>query len=546
MNTKKIIAWLALGLVSATGYASSTRILDGQQITNNGAVLTLPTTTTTIIGDTTTNTLTNKSISGTNNTFTNIPNSATTAASANTASAIVARDSSGNFTAGVITMTQGTVSGTPTNATDIATKGYVDTGLGTKVNTSAVGANNGVASLDSGGKIPIAQLPASVFVYQGTWNASTNSPSLADGTGTSGYLYRVTVAGTQDLGSGSQTFVVGDYVIYNGSIWQLAHSGADAVISVNGQAGAVTLTTTNISEGTNLYFTNTRAQTAAVENAINSGTTNKAPSEDAVFNALAAKLSTSGGTITSSSNVANALNINETGTAAALGIFKNGSNTATWDATGKISIQSSTANVNVQPWLYIAQPSGDTNELLSITDSTGNAGVHEYFRIESDGSLQMNKVGTGAIFRVDHSTGNVTAFGSVAATQVDPTNNSDIANKHYVDVHTGASAAPVLTGSTGTPQSITAAGGIAFTGSSYNNIWFIKGNGGAVTVTADPQIAAGTNVGQVLRLVGEDNTDTVTLSDGTGLSLNGAWVGAKDSILNLVWDGTNWVEMNRR
>lgn len=51
-----------------------------------------------------TQTLTNKSLSGSSNTFTNIPNSATTATSANTASAIVARDGSGDFSAGAVTL----------------------------------------------------------------------------------------------------------------------------------------------------------------------------------------------------------------------------------------------------------------------------------------------------------------------------------------------------------------------------------------------------------------------------------------------------------
>ena len=58
----------------------------------------------TIAGLNTTDTLTNKTISGLSNTFSNIPNSATTATSANTASAIVARDSSGNFSAGNLTL----------------------------------------------------------------------------------------------------------------------------------------------------------------------------------------------------------------------------------------------------------------------------------------------------------------------------------------------------------------------------------------------------------------------------------------------------------
>lgn len=65
--------------------------------------------------DTSTSTLTNKSLSGSSNTFTNIPNSATTATNANTSSAIVARDGSGNFSAGTITAAlTGTASGNTT------------------------------------------------------------------------------------------------------------------------------------------------------------------------------------------------------------------------------------------------------------------------------------------------------------------------------------------------------------------------------------------------------------------------------------------------
>jgi hypothetical protein len=51
------------------------------------------------------------------------------------------------------------------------------------------GANSGVASLDSGGKIPLAQLPASLMEFKGVWNATTNAPSLADaGTLTAAFL----------------------------------------------------------------------------------------------------------------------------------------------------------------------------------------------------------------------------------------------------------------------------------------------------------------------------------------------------------------------
>lgn len=105
------------------------------------------------------------------------------------------------------------------------------------------------------------------------------------------------------------------------------------------------------------------------------------------------------------------------------------------------------------------------------------------------------------------------------------------------------SAAPVVTGSRGAPQAISAAGGIVFTGSSYFNLWFITGSGGAVIVTATPQIAAGSLVGQQLTLIACDNTNTVTLNTGNGLDIDSQWVGNNGAILQLIWDGSNWCEM---
>lgn len=53
-------------------------------------------------------------------------------------------------------------------------------------------------------------------IYKGTWNASTNSPTLSNGSGTAGWYYRVTTAGTFN----SVAYSVGDDIIYNGSIWE--------------------------------------------------------------------------------------------------------------------------------------------------------------------------------------------------------------------------------------------------------------------------------------------------------------------------------------
>jgi hypothetical protein len=94
-------------------------------------------------------------------------------------------------------------------------------------------------------------------IYKGTWNASTNTPTLASGVGTKGNYYIVSVAGSTNI-DGITDWNVGDWIIYDGTAWQQVDN-TDAVVSVNGETGAVSLTTSNIAEGTNLYFTNARS-----------------------------------------------------------------------------------------------------------------------------------------------------------------------------------------------------------------------------------------------------------------------------------------------
>ena len=120
---------------------------------------------------------------------------------------------------------------------------------------------------------------------------------------------------------------------------------------------------------------------------------------------------------------------------------------------------------------------------------------------------------------------------------------------------TSASAptAPSLNGTSASPQSIVAATGISLSSITYSNIVWVVGDSGAVTVTATPSITAGTANGQRLLVIGTSNTNTVTLQDeagltGSALRLNGSWVGAKYSILELVWDhnASEWDEISRR
>ena len=145
-----------------------------------------------------------------------------------------------------VSITGGSISGTTVT-------GYIP--------TTQKGVANGVATLDAGGKVPVSELPAAVLgalSYQGTWDASTNTPTLTSSVGTKGYYYVVNVAGSTNL-NGITDWVIGDWAVFNGSIWQKVDN-TETVTSVNGQTGAVVLTTTNVAEGTNLYYTDARAR----------------------------------------------------------------------------------------------------------------------------------------------------------------------------------------------------------------------------------------------------------------------------------------------
>lgn len=61
--------------------------------------------------------------------------------------------------------------------------------------------------------------------YKGTWNASTNTPTLTSSVGVKGDYYVVSVAGTTNL-NGTSLWGVGDLAVFNGSIWEKVDGGS--------------------------------------------------------------------------------------------------------------------------------------------------------------------------------------------------------------------------------------------------------------------------------------------------------------------------------
>ena len=143
----------------------------------------------------------------------------------------------------------------------------VITGSTGVLNSLPINGSNGIPQLDVNGKILVSQLPNSVMEYKGTWDASTNTPTLVNGTGNQGDVYLCSVAGTVNFGAGPIAFVVSDQVIYSGTIWQKASgtSGTVTSVSVTESGDALTITGSPVTtSGTiNIGFAGTSAQYVA-------------------------------------------------------------------------------------------------------------------------------------------------------------------------------------------------------------------------------------------------------------------------------------------
>lgn len=89
--------------------------------------------------------------------------------------------------------------------------------------------------------------------YKGTWNASTNVPTLVSSVGTKGDYYVVSVAGSTNL-NGITDWQINDWAIFNGSAWEKIDN-TDLVTSVNGQTGAVVLGSMSNQDANNVVIT---------------------------------------------------------------------------------------------------------------------------------------------------------------------------------------------------------------------------------------------------------------------------------------------------
>jgi hypothetical protein len=124
--------------------------------------------------------------------------------------------------------------------------------------------------------------------YQGTWNATTNTPTLASSTGTNGYYYIVATAGSTNL-DGITDWQIGDWLLFNGTIWQKIDQ-SNLVTSVAGRTGAVTLANTDIS-GLGTMSTQNASSVAITGGTINGTTIGATTATTGAFTTVTASTS---------------------------------------------------------------------------------------------------------------------------------------------------------------------------------------------------------------------------------------------------------------
>ncbi len=101
---------------------------------------------------------------------------------------------------------------------------------------------------------------------------------------------------------------------------------------------------------------------------------------------------------------------------------------------------------------------------------------------------------------------------------------------------------PTVTG----PTNVSASG-LTYSYTSGVSLKYVKvaTASGAVTVTNNPQISAGTSEGYSLVLLGTSDSNYPIFNDGNGLKLNGECMLKEGSMLGLIWLGSTWVEAFR-
>jgi trimeric autotransporter adhesin len=373
------------------------------------------------------------------------------------------------------------------------------------------------------------------LVYQGTWNASTNSPTLASGVGTKGYYYVVSVAGSTNL-DGITDWQVGDWAVFNGTVWQKVDNSEITYVSNvatgTGLTGgpitstgtisisntAVTAASYGAADTVGTFTVNAQGQLTAAANAsiaINVGAVSGAVPN--TVNVIAGTGLSGGGALTANVTLTNAgvtafntrtgnVTLSGADVTTALGYTPGTGNGTVTSVTGTLPIASSGG---VTPNISISLANATTDGYLNFTDwNTFNNKQPSGTYVNSVGATSPVASSGGTTPTISMAQANATTDGYLSSTDWTTFNNKGTGNGSVTSVD-------VLGGTTGLTTSggpITGSGNITIAGT------LVVGNGGTgVTSLTANAVVIGNATGAV-----------TTVSPG---ALNNA----------LISNGTNWV-----
>jgi len=499
-----------------------------------------------------------------------------------------------------------TLTGVAANATDLGTftgatipdastikaaLQALETEVELKLDASEKGANSGVATLDAGGKVPASQLPNSVMEYKGTFDASTGTPALTNGTGNAGDVYVVSVGGTYDFGAGNITFVAGDWVMYNGSIYEKSVN-SNSVASVNGQTGVVTVDAINELTGDIVAGPASGSQSAVATlqpSVVNDSHIDAAAaiarSKIAAGAAYRFVVNDVNGDLAEQSAIAgralitdaNGLPTNATTTATEIGyvngvtssiqtqldamVEKAGDTMSGNLGMGNNSITDLAAPVNPNDAARLADVTAvqdDVDDLVTLSGVAANAtdlGTFTGTTIPDASTVKAalqsletsveTKAADSAVIKKDGSVA-FTADQSMGGNQLTnvgaPAAGTDAANRDTVDAGdaTGSSNLTLVASGTITPST-----------THTNQVIVVQGNAaGTVTLSTTPFGAFAGKEGQIITLIGNSATNLVQIDNNNasnGCIMNASWVSGLYDSITFIYSATlgRFVEIGR-